>query len=307
MKTSLSVLLFLLASLHCSYAGDLKTDVDALFAMDDVDSASEDMDHLVVEQGEALIPLLETRLQEADEDRRGLALYGISMIGGTAARDILKKEYERAIDVEEKAGLKGILCFVLASTKTEQDIDFLIDSLHGPTLTVEGQVVGQAKETAALALGVLRVRRAIPSLDACSKFDKTISSGACRMAAGWIAGPQITTPQADSASETDQIILKVFRSGIPRIGESESYYDADGKRMWNHKGDQWIFEPVAKPPADLDAPSIRFDLIVSQDKQRAIVRVGLNFGVLNGSGYAYLLKKGSEGWEITGLLPTWIS
>jgi hypothetical protein len=42
-------------------------------------------------------------------------------------------------------------------------------------------------------------------------------------------------------------------------------------------------------------------------EQRAIATVELFFGPLSGSGYTYVLKKGKGGWEVTGLIHSWIS
>ncbi|MCI0445981.1 hypothetical protein L0152_22550 [bacterium] len=288
---------------------DIETDIEKLFAAEEVaESDGETMDGLVVEHGEALLPFLKSKLNDSNEDHRGLAIYGISMIGGLEAREILRKEYEQKSDIEERAWAKATLCRVMASTKTEADIDFLIASLKGPGLTDEGETIWQPKEAAALALGILRVESALPGLKNCSEYNNWgIDSHACLTALRWISGKKIETPQEKVAGEEDQIILKIFRTGIPRIDESNSFFEKARNRRWVHAQNEWRFEHIVSAAAVKDSPAISFETIISSDKQRAMVNVGLIFGRLNGSGYTYMLKKGKGGWEVTALIHSWIS
>ena len=49
------------------------------------------------------------------------------------------------------------------------------------------------------------------------------------------------------------------------------------------------------------------DIYRSSDGERAIVAIGFTRGPKNGEGFNYVLSKRANGWQVTGLQPTWIS
>lgn len=265
------------------------------------DSGIGDPEKWTLEAGVAAIPVLKRGLSDqTTEERQYLAAYFLGLIGGHEARDILKHEYELAHDT----WLKALLCFCMSSTGDEQDINFLIQSLKGETIGDDWPPI----EAAALALGVLRPQKAVVGLTACAKKDRgSIASDAADKALKWIQGRSPQTPQAKEAPEREQIILAMFRCGIPRTEESDDFYEGDRNLRWLYRDGAWKFQPVISDAALKDVPGISFDVYVTQDHSKALVAVGMTFGPLNGKGYNYVLEKDKGEWRVVGILSTWIS
>lgn len=258
----------------------------------------------LIDAGELAFPVLRKALSDrSNEAKHYLAAYGIALIGGASSRDILKEEYQETKDIR----IKSFLSFCMGSTGDPEDIRFLKRSLKDETLDDEGEIVGDP-ESAALSLGVLRVSDAIDDLKFLAGRDQSsIDSHAAQEVLKWIGREVPATPQSANASEREQLILSMFRSGIPRTDESDIFFEEKQNLKWIWKDNSWNFYKTVMNAASKDAPRISFDVIQNRDKTTAIIKVGLIFGPLNGKGYTYVLKKNAGQWKVVGILSTWIS
>ena len=280
--------------------------LDALRQASDLND--EALQELVLNQNDALIPLLTRQLSNEDEDLRHAALFGILLIGGNPAKAVFEAELKKADDVEERAGIRGMLCAVLGSTRSRDDEQFLIESLQGPVQSDEGEVIGAAIEPAALTLGILRSHAAVPALQKCAVEDTwSIAAHACNRTLQWIESPPPPVELPDSAGDPEKIIAAVIHAGVPRMEQSVVFQEADSSRKWIRVNNVWKEVPVVFTGKNTEAPTISFKLHISKDNMRAIVAVGLDFGPLNAKGYTYVLQRSSQGWIVRQIVSTWIS
>ena len=250
--------------------------------------------------GESAIPILEPALKDSrDEMQRYGIAYLLTLVGGPNAKNILKAEYDR----RPATAFKTLLCFSMGSTGTKEDIDFLVQALRGDRAGHNWAPV----EAAALTLGVLKPKSAIEPLTACSKVDpKSRASKAALEALDWMQNNRLV-PQSETAPEREKIILTIFQSGIPRTGESREFLEPEEGLCWVFSENTWRYQPAESVPAVSGLPHISFEVSVTSDGKKSFVQVGLNFGLLNGKGYTYLLRKEDNRWKVTGILSTWIS
>jgi hypothetical protein len=255
----------------------------------------------VLEAGETAIPLLKTGLSDGSNDqRRAVGMYLLSLVGTNEARDILRHQY----NLRREPWTKVLLIFCMSVLGDHADVPFLIDSLKGEHYGDEWPPIEQA----ALALGILRAKEAIPALKSCASEDTgSIASDAAKEALKWMTHGPPSTPQINDAPEREQILLTMFRSGIPRTDWANVFYEEDHHLKWSFANGGWTFQKVVFERAASDAPSIRFDVHVTKDHSKALVAVGMTFGPLNGKGYNYLLKKVNGQWKVVAMLSTWIS
>lgn len=264
---------------------------------------------LVLNHGEKLIPLLETTLKtQNDEDLRSTALSALIFVGGEEAKNLLKAEMEKAQDIEEKASIRGVICALMGSTRTKADEEFLIESLRGPVLSDEGEVVGAAIEPAALTLGIIRSKKAVPALEKCAKEDTGgIAGNACSEALEWIKKKTLFSKTGVSDKDKDTILLAIFKAGIPRIRESNVFWDKGNGVKWVFSENEWKSIPLLYEGIKKDVPQISFNEHVSKNGLIAIVDVGLRFGPLNGKGYIYVLEHKEGQWYVRQIISSWIS
>jgi len=159
-------------------------------------------------------------------------------------------------------------------------------------------------EGAALALGVLRAREAVPALERLATGDGSDMSAAAREALRWIRQGAWRVDGLPAASDQDRIIAAVFRNGIPRTDGVSLFNDDERGGAWISDGDGWRFRAGARAA---DAPQLGFNVRFNAQRTRAILSVSVVFGPLNGSGYDYVLSREPDGWTVRGVLPTWIS
>jgi hypothetical protein len=257
-------------------------------------------DRACLEAADDAVPALSKSLRDRrDPDRRGLAAYGLALIGGERARDALRSEWKRTKDF----GIERLLCAAMASTGSRGDIDFLIRALRGPRIGEGWPVV----ESAALSLGVLRASSAAPMLQACAEDGAgTVAGQACRTSLGWLRGESSPEEPRTAASPRDRVIAAVFACGIPRVENTSRLYEWKQNHVWRRRGKAWETETESpKEPAQI--PTIDFDVYVNADASRAIAAVSLVFGRLDARGYTFILRRAGASWRVTGILSTWIS
>ena len=259
---------------------------------DDPEQMLTRLERAAIEAGEPAVPMLRRALFGRDRIRRNVAAEALAVIGGSQAVTALKKEYVAVKDLS----IKSWLCFSMASTGSSADRQFLIQALQGPTIMPDGTPVWQPMESAAISLGLLRAKEAVPTLEALkSREPGTIPGGAASNSLQWIQSVPPQTPQAANASERDQILFTMFRSGIPRTDDSPIFQESNTGRIWRFQNASWKFLPPTKLRLPKQTPSITFDVYETVNRRHAIVSVGMTFGPLDGEGHDYFLKRRRAG------------
>jgi hypothetical protein len=278
--------------------------LDALLRQDTEDESLDDLASLrqaAVNAGPAALPLLRRLLPSKKESVRYRAAYALAFCGQLESADLLLDEFKRSKD----QGIKTLACFTLARRGSGSDVRFLVRALHGEHFGDEWPPI----QVAALSLGVLRDRSAVAPLEVTArKTPDSIASEAAEEALSWIReGAYDVSPISSSVSAVDDLlpVLAVMRHGVPRISESQAFFERAAHRLWKRQGRTWLVEPSQDNPEQV--PSISFETLVSADRKRAVVAVGLTFGRLNGVGYDYLLSNSTGSWKVIGILPSWIS
>ncbi len=249
-----------------------------------------------IDAGESAIDMLEKFLKPGvNAEARRRAIRALSTIGGNRAVGLLREHVMGKGTTFER----GYFASALASTGTPEDIQILIAGLEGPQFGTNWTPI----VASALALGVLRAEQAIPALEAtASKSSISGAANAARQALNWIRQGQWRV-QIPLESEEDLAIATVLRNGIPRTEEAERFHDPDRMKTWHRRGDNWTLEEDSFE----GPPRIWLRVHISPDSTRALVSVGMVFGIRNGKGYDFLLKKIDSRWKVTGLHSTWIS
>jgi hypothetical protein len=260
------------------------------------DDRVRDVETLCVEAGELALPVLREALNhEKAATRRHLALWGLAIIGGEKAKALI----EEADGGQYALNTQEMLCFCMGSTGTPDDIRFLIASLK------KDHRVGGA---AAYALGVLRAKEAAPALRAIvnaptQPWNYFQASTALR----WIEeGPRTTSP-GPGRDEKEKIIHAVMRHGLPDEDEKgRPQYEPERHVIWTFRGQTWQ-QSRGLPSFNPNDPTIRFDVRLAKDRERAICSVTLSRGLGSSVGYDYVLRKRGGDWGVTGVALTWMS
>jgi len=259
---------------------------------------------IVLDLGEAALPVLKKALYDPKEDIRNFASGALFLIGGEKARDILKK----AFDKTKNEFIQMQLCLTMASTGTPEDIGYLMKFLES------GQDQNERAASAAfLSLVVLKPERMI----------RESSSGAgAGMDSEWkelflLSLNTVTeaSAQMKTAGREDKIILTLFQSGIPGTDQSPVLLETERERTWKLENKAWSFfqddnreiyqfkglSDVYKPPY------IDFAIHINQAGTRALANVGVTFGSKAGHRYAFVLKHIKGQWKVVGMVLTGIS
>jgi hypothetical protein len=301
-RFALSILMAIAATrvVDASEHQDSLKQLDALITQGTEDESLNDLARLrqaAVEAGPAAVPHLRRLLTSKREPVRYRAAYALAYCGQLESVDLLLGEFRRS----QSQGIKTLACFALARRGSSSDIRFLVQALKGEHYGDEWPPI----QVAALSLGVLRDPSAIAPLEVTArKTPESIASGAAEDALSWI---REGTYDVSSVSGGDELlpVLAVMHHGVPRISESEAFFEVAAHRVWKRQGRKWWLELSEGSPDQ--EPFISFETFVSTDGKRAAVAVGLTFGPLNGVGYDYLLSNAAGSWKVIGILPTWIS
>lgn len=222
----------------------------------------------------------------------------IATIGGEQARHILQSVFQ------ESGDLLGLLCFAMSSTGTKADERFLINTIQSEVDVDNWWEI----DAAALSLGVLRSEAAKEALsELATKEKRGILSSTAARSLEWIENGEWNVPQIANANERDEVILSMFRCGIPRSEESEVFYEEANDRIWKRSDRAWQFEPIDAEHPQRGAPKLYFNVFITQDRERALARVEIYFDMMNASGFLYTLRKNDEQWKVSGILFEWIS
>jgi hypothetical protein len=241
-----------------------------------------------IDCGSAAIPYLEdVLLNDESMLKRSTAGQLLAIIGGERAVDILQKAYESGVD-----GLKEALCIAIASRGNEKDVNFLVR-----TVREENNEIWIPMQ-AALTLGVLRAREAIPDLELAIK--RNPSNRGAFYALDWIKREPTPARTKNINGIDGDIISAMFRSGIPMIENCEFILDKTNGGMWRRSGKEWIFTK-GNCGVSMCQNRIEFDIHVSSDEERAIAGVSLYISSAF-SNYNYILKRAEGSWRVSGLL-----
>jgi hypothetical protein len=270
-----------------------------------------------LECGEAALPRMDRVLTEsilgaedADQpiyqsrDNAWLASYCISLSGEPGAKAILERAYGQSEDEWQHESIRAALCSLMGSGRDPEDIRFLEGALQGD---YSGNTQRPCDD-AALALGVRRASESLDALKRCRELNSNRLIGQAASAAiEWIEVGEYEVPSLNTPNEQDALLLAILRNGVGRAHDAVFLYEYGNGRKWALTGKRWNVETVPKADAIRLFPSIRLDSYVTRDGQRALVAVGLNFGIRNGSGYNYLLRKVDGIWKVECIYSTWVS
>jgi hypothetical protein len=107
-----------------------------------------------------------------------------------------------------------------------------------------------------------------------------------------------------AASDEDRIIAATLRQGLPSTDERSYFNDEKRGGVWVRDGAAWRFRSGARTA---DGPSLSFTVKLNDQRTRALLPLSLVFGMLDGSGYDYVLTRDADGWQVTGVVFTWVS
>ena len=249
-----------------------------------------------IDAGSSAVPYLERLLSRGTEPQRILSLVALAYVGGDDAIRALQNEFGRRPGIE----VLPYLSYALGSRGNPDDRAFLIRSLAGEANDDDGHSV----VSAALSLGVLRAAEAVPALTRTLRKDPgTSASQAAETALSWMTRRKGEAP-LDLAGPDAAIIAALLENGVPGDYEADEFVDDERGGTWVRRANRWSFRPGV---SNRRYPSISIDVHSSPDSQRALVSIGLGFGLKNGSGYDYVLRKISGRWAVQSVMPTWVS
>ena len=242
---------------------------------------------LLFDTDPADIPALVDVMSRGTEPQRMLASYALGYAGGDAAIDALRSH------LGDTRPASSLLCLALGVRGTATDRADLIRALDGVHFGEQVPPIGAA----ALTLGVLRERSAIPALEWLAnalRWDDSVAHEALR----WIRHGPWTVDGAPAATDEDRIIAAVLRSGLPDGGEPGAFQDDARGGVWIFDGNAWRFRAGARTDK---TRSLDFEVTMNRDRTRAILSVSLGY-----AGYDYLLIRGTDGWQVRAAAQTWI-
>lgn len=240
---------------------------------------------------------------ESNEYERSLAAYGIALIGSNRACEILRIEYQRTREVE----LKSLCYFCMASAATPDHIQFLMDGIKEETLDDSGELEGDP-ETAALSLGVIGEKKAIPELKKIANREEgSIDSRTAAEVLTWLKHDGVQLENLPpNAAERETIILTVLNCCSLGSQYGKAFYEEETQYKWYIKNNSWAFNrSVLTEVTKLSR--ISFELVLSGDNRDCILHLDIMAGPLAGKGYLYRLRKESNTWKVIGILRTAIS
>jgi len=250
---------------------------------------------IAIEAGENAVDDLAKCLRTtSDEEEQGRIVIALSYIGGSKSADALFAFFQST------GRAKGRVCFVFASAPNSDRIHFLIDSLKGPHYGDDWYPIVQS----AWSLGIIKDRSALSELKKCADLNQGVASVAAADAIKWITLPPPHI-QIDTASGDDPLLLAILRSGISGLDGFDRLHEQNSDRLWiKTKMGYLIRQRELTESVD---QKLNINVYRSEDNMRALVRLDLHLGNLNGAGYEYVLHKQADKWIVRGLSQTWMS
>ncbi len=256
---------------------------------------------IVLDLGESAIPTLKKALYDPKAEIQRFASQALFFIGGEKARDTLKDAYDKT----KNEFVHMCLCLSMASTGMPGDIDYLIKTLE-PGNDKDNKA---AATGAFLSLVVLKPERLF-------KDDTQMDSKWKELFLLSLDLASEDSPQMKTAGQEDNIILSLFRFGIPGTDQSPVFLEAGKEITWKLEKKAWssfkdnnpeIYHSKEVPDLYYKPPYIEFETHINSAGTKALVRTGIIFGKKSGHGYSFILKNIKGQWKVFGMALTWIS
>jgi hypothetical protein len=289
--------LLLLVSTQISAQSAATTHLLGIINSEDDNLIEDELPKATVDAGPSAIPALRDLLQRLPEgDKRLITLAAIAFIGGDAAIPIVRAEYARTKDEDLKAEIKTGLAATLSTVDSAENRAQLIRMLS------DDPEDWSTVEAAALSLGLLRVKEAIPALRRVPKDPNLASSQAADLALQWIDRGYWNIATAPSNDE-GRAIAAVLRNGSPNIKESDYVLDERDGALWKHGSSGWSFTR-GDLPGNSGGPKVSAH--IGTEGSRALVTVDMHCGPLCGTGYAFFLRREGGNWKVQMIVMMWV-
>lgn len=252
----------------------------------------DDLQIIANDAGPSVVPYLRQMLLSKDKQKSAIASTLLGDVGGEEAIIALQQIHNA------KPGMYlDPLCRAMASRGTQEDIIFLTKALSQPP----PNDWWQDRVTAAFSLGILRAKEAVPALyDAASKAHRYELHGAvAEDVIFWILNDPMSVVARDVRPPDRDIISAIIVNGIYGIRGLSSLFDRNLKGYWVRKNDLWTF--IRKRRTELLGPEISFNIHLSPDGTRALVRVDLEIETNSGFFYSYVLQKTNHAWKVRSI------
>ena len=262
----------------------------------DKDNAEQELLHAAIEAGPAAVPELRNMLQRSNDDEQKSLVFGaLTLVGGSEAVSILRKEYENG---NAEAGVA--LAFAMASVDSKENRETLTRLLTKDPEDEHEIIVG-----AAYSLGLFRANEAVPRL-------RTLAQGSAnrdttdvaKLALQWIE-KGFWTVRSQPNDDRQRILAAVLKVGIPDENY-EYFFDETGGGFWRNSPMGWTFYS-GKPQVQFASGPEVDDIFLSSDDSRAFVSLSVHCGLRCGAGYGYSLRKDGRDWKVQMLMILWIA
>jgi len=242
---------------------------------------------LTLDQPRNLVEKLRALLtNQTDDDVRHWAAYSLGIIGGVPSVEVLRANYQETKDPE----IKKILCLAMASTGTEADIQFLIDSLRSPDPDFEEW---PAKEEAAYTLGVLKLKEAREVLreTADEEGPSSILHDSALLALSWIEEMRSVSPLP--GTDRNQVVSAILECCFP----VRTFVEDEEQRVWILENNLWRFTKLQNNILPAKPQTISIEVQFSRDGKRAVSSV-----LTHSSQFIYILRRSEQNWKVVGVI-----
>ena len=274
----------------------------------DIDSSDllKKLFNLVIDAGPPISPFLEKMILE-EKHSRWVRVF-LATIGNEKSIDTLQTGYEPRILSKQKsvdnemAFIEESLCLARAARKNKEDIKFLISIL--PKYYYMVLPSAQAE----LNLVAIRAAEAIPAFKRESERNPKDLYWKDSLERIQTAPARVDVQKLDNSGK--ELIADVFSNGIPYFFGAQEVFDRKNGGIWKREGNAWIFDTKPVDESVLYYFTIDFDVHISPDNKRSIVRVEQQTGQGRASrsadiyGYEYYLEKKDSSWQIRWLRNT---
>jgi hypothetical protein len=277
---------------------------------------------LSFELGDEALPILQKALEDLCGYRQWWAARTIAVIGGKSSRDILLRAYKdlgsevvkypqciklaEPHEPQEKVQyllyqikewtpehIKSALCLAMASTGTDEDVNFLIQAIEA-----DPQARSIPVMSAAISLGILKAEKARPTLEKLAQIPDTRYAEAASHALEWM-DKEPASSMDDHLSELDKIIYALISYGLPSIEEGVTCVGEE--LIWTFRDGRWVGRKPGKGENTKKLRKHPFQIHITKDGSRAMARGAGYYGPFDNSIYICVLRKESGQWKVVGL------
>jgi hypothetical protein len=248
---------------------------------------------------DACVPVWIDSLQSRDAASSARARRALTAMGGRAAVNALRADYERAPNqASRRAVIMG-----MATTGSPEDIAFLVSQVRGPFTGKPD--IWPATQTAATTLGLLRATAARDALSAAlSQYGESGFAG--RAVAAALASLD-RPPCADSVRGdlNRELVRIVMQCGPQSMWTNTRYRDPSSNAVWSFADGSWrLGSPT---PSDTGTTQVTETVTLARDGRHANVSVSTWCGMLCGEGWTFSLLRIGNLWRVVGAEMTWVS